>query len=92
MSTLKESISMIEQYVDSEAIIPLVGLLREMLEKPVDDVLLARLSEIVDNLGVLQGAVLTYAPAIAGLLSDDPFGITKGTRDVPRSTKAKKMT
>lgn len=65
---------MLEQYVDSEALAPLIGILRELAERPGDDALLARLSEVVDDLGVLQGAVLTYAPAIAGLLSDDPFG------------------
>jgi hypothetical protein len=70
---LQESLSMLEQYVDSDAIATLAAVLRELLENPDDDVLLTRLSEIVDNLGILQGAVLTYAPAIAGLLSDDPF-------------------
>ena len=64
---------MLEQYVGSEELAPLFGVLRELSEKPDDDALLATLSEVLDNLGILQGAVLTYAPAIAGLLSDNPF-------------------
>ena len=72
-SKIEESIAMLEQYIDSEELVPLVGILRELSEKPDDEALLARLSEVVDSLGILQGAVLTYAPAVAGLLSDDPF-------------------
>ena len=72
-SKIEESIAMLEQYIDSEELLPLVGILRELSEKPDDEALLTRLSEVIDNLGILQGAVLTYAPAIAGLLSDDPF-------------------
>jgi hypothetical protein len=73
-SSIEESISMLKQYVASEELAPLFGVLRELSEKPDDSALLATLAEVVDNLGILQGAVLTYAPAIAGLLSDDPFG------------------
>ncbi len=72
-SKIEESIAMLERYIASEELAPLVGVLRELSERPDDEALLARLSEVVDNLGILQGAVLTYAPAIAGLLSDDPF-------------------
>jgi hypothetical protein len=72
-SSIEESISMLERYLGTEDLAPLIGVLRELSEKPDDDALLARLSEAVDNLGILQGAVLTYAPAIVGLLSDDPF-------------------
>jgi hypothetical protein len=72
-SSIEESISMLERYLGTEDLVPLIGVLRELSEKPDDDALLARLSEAVDNLGILQGAVLTYAPAIVGLLSDDPF-------------------
>jgi hypothetical protein len=73
-SSIDESISMLEQYLDAEDLAPLLGVLRELVEDPHDGALLVRLSEVVDDLGILQGAVLTYAPTIAGLLSDDPFG------------------
>jgi hypothetical protein len=72
-SSIEESISMLERYLGTEDLAPLIGVLRELSENPDDDALLAQLSEAVDNLGILQGAVLTYAPAIVGLLSDDPF-------------------
>lgn len=70
---IEEAISMLQQYVDSDQLAPVFSVLRELPEHPGDQVLLARLSAVVNDLGVLQGAVLTYAPAIAGLLSDDPF-------------------
>jgi hypothetical protein len=73
-SRIEEAISMLEQYIGSEELGPLFAVLRALPENPGDEALLARLSEVVDNLGILQGAVLTYAPAIAGLLSDTPFG------------------
>lgn len=72
-SEIEESVAMLEQYVASEELGPLIAVLRELAERPDDGRRLARLAEAVGNLGVLQGAVLTYAPAIAGLLSDDPF-------------------
>ena len=73
-SGIEESISMLEQFLDAEALAPLLGVLRELSKNPDDDALLTRLSEVLDSLGMMQGAVLTYAPVIAGFLSDDPFG------------------
>ena len=72
-SRIDESISMLEQYVDAEELAPLLSVLRELAKNPDDGALLDRVSEVFDNLGMLQGAVLTYAPIIAGFLSDDPF-------------------
>jgi hypothetical protein len=72
-SQIDESISMLEQYLDADELAPLLSVLRELAKNPDDGALLTRLSEVVDNLGMLQGAVLTYAPIIAGFLSDDPF-------------------
>lgn len=72
-SGIDESISMLAQYLDAEELAPLLSVLRELAKKPDDRALLDRLSDVFENLGILQGAVLTYAPIIAGLLSDDPF-------------------
>lgn len=71
--SIDESISMLERYVDTEDLDPLLSVLRELAKAPNDRRLLARLAEVVDDLGTLQGAVLTYAPVVAGFLSDDPF-------------------
>jgi hypothetical protein len=70
---LDEAISMLEQYLGAEELEPLLGVLGELAKNPNDHALLTRLSDVVENLGVLQGAVLTYAPILVGLLSDDPF-------------------
>lgn len=72
-SSIDESISMLETHIDPAQIAPLVAVLRELAKAPQDTALVARLSEVFAGLGVLQGAVLTYAPAIGALLSDDPF-------------------
>jgi hypothetical protein len=72
-SDIDASIAMLEQYLDAEELAPLLSVLRELATKPDDDAMLARLSEVFDDLGSLQCAVLTYAPTIAGVLSDDPF-------------------
>ncbi len=73
-SSVDASISMLETHLDPAQIAPLVAVLRELAKAPEDAALLARLSHAFAGLGVLQGAVLTYAPAIGALLSDDPFG------------------
>jgi hypothetical protein len=72
-SSIGESIAMLETHLDAEAIAPLIAILRAIAQTPQDRVLLDRLSGTFDDLGMLQGAVLTYAPIVAGLLSDDPF-------------------
>ena len=73
-SKLDEAISMLKQYLDTEELAPLLAVLGELAKHPDDEALLAHLSDVVGDLGVLQGAALTYAPILVGLLSDDPFG------------------
>lgn len=70
---INESQVMLKQYLDDEPLAPLLGVLNEMAEHPEDEALLGRLSDTVDNLGIMQGAVLTYAPYIALVLSEYRF-------------------
>lgn len=68
------SIRMLETYLDRDQIAPLLAVLKDIREDPANQAHLARLGETFEALGPAQGAVLTYAPYIIVLLSDDPFG------------------
>ncbi len=70
---IDESISMLKHYLDAKTLAPLLEVLNEMTERPEDEALLDRLSETLDGLGIMQGAVLTYAPYLAILLSEHRF-------------------
>jgi hypothetical protein len=48
--------------------------LRALRTEPENESFFAQLVKAFDDLGPRQGAVLTYAPYIGILLSDDPFG------------------
>lgn len=67
---IDESIAMLEQYLDVDVLAPLLEQLRKLAERPQDKALLDQVFEAVDELGIMQGAVLTYAPYIAILLSE----------------------
>jgi hypothetical protein len=67
---IEEAIAMLEQYLDVEAIAPLLERLRRLAERPEDGARLQQLFDTLDELGIMQGAVLTYAPYLAILLSE----------------------
>ena len=71
---LENAIRMLETYVDNEEIRPLITTLESLKQAPQDHSRLVELSTVFNELGVSQGAVLTYAPYITIILSDDPFG------------------
>ncbi len=68
------AIQMLSQYMDAEEINPLLSALEAIKEEPENESNLGLLVEAFDNLGPLQGAVLTYAPYVNFLLTDDSFG------------------
>jgi hypothetical protein len=68
------AIQMLSQYMDAEEINPLLSALEAIKEEPENESNLGLLVETFDNLGPLQGAVLTYAPYVNFLLTDDSFG------------------
>lgn len=67
-----DAIRLLQQYLDGEEIETLLAALRALKSQPEDQANFARLIQAFDDLGPQQGAVLTYAPYIGVLLSDDP--------------------
>lgn len=71
--SIKQSIERIKQYVTGCNIEPLISVLEEFNHNADDKALLLKLRDVLNSMGVAQGAVLTYAPYILALSSDDPF-------------------
>ena len=70
---IETSIMMLKQYLAGEDIAPLIEVLESLAADPRNEVLLGRLADVFDGLGLLQGAVLTYAPYISIVLAGRPF-------------------
>lgn len=68
-----EAIQMLRQYLDPQDIAPLLAALEALQAAPEDAAAFEVLVEAFNGLGLQQGAVLTYAPYISILLSEDPF-------------------
>ena len=68
------SIQMLERHLDDEEIKPLLSALEALKAEPENESYFDQLVLAFDGLGPRQGAVLTYAPYVSILLSDDPFG------------------
>ena len=59
--------------MDESSITQVISILAELKQNPNDTSLLAQLTDALNNPGVIKGAVLTYAPYLILLLTDDPF-------------------
>jgi len=64
-----EDIRMLEQYVDAEEIKPLLVALEALKAEPQSEAAYSQMVNAFNELGLVQGAVLTYAPYITVLLS-----------------------
>ena len=73
---IETSIMMLKQYVGEDDIAPLIDVLESITAAPRNEALLDQLSDVFDGLGLLQGSVLTYAPYLSTLLSNDLFDET----------------
>lgn len=71
---IENAINMLETYVNDEDIKPLITALESLKQTPNDHAKLVEVATVFNELGSSQGAVLTYAPYISIILSDDPFG------------------
>jgi len=67
------SIALLNEYVNDESIRPLILVLEELIKAPDNKALIDKLSDALNNIGVAQGAVLTYAPYISVLISKGLF-------------------
>ena len=72
---LESAINMLETYVNDPEVQPLVVALQTLKQDPADHARLVEVAKVFNALGPSQGAVLTYAPYVSIMLSDDPFGL-----------------
>ena len=70
---IANAIHMLSAHVGTEKIGPFLSALEALQADPQNESYLSRMINEFNALGSLQGAVLTYAPYIGMLLSDDPF-------------------
>ena len=71
---LETCLWMLRANLDSPELEPLIAALEALKQSPGDQVRLDRVKAAFNELNILQGAVLTYAPYMSVLLSSDPFG------------------
>jgi hypothetical protein len=74
VASIKHSIEMLQTYVHNNDVKPLISALESLHQAPRDHSKLVEVATVFDSLKTSQGAVLTYAPYIILMLSDDPFG------------------
>ena len=74
VADIDNAIQMLNKYTNEPGIKTLVSILGALREDVGNQELLAQLTETWRNLGVYQGAVLTYVPYFYMLIPDDIFG------------------
>jgi len=70
---INASIEALKIFVQDASIDPLITILEALKQDPNNESLLLELSDTFKALGIIQGAVITYAPYISLLLSYDLF-------------------
>jgi hypothetical protein len=70
---IDESIKMLEKHVDSEAIVHLISALKAFNDDPWNESSQKQVLKTFHQLGSISGAVLTYAPYLITLMSNNPF-------------------
>lgn len=74
VNSVEHSIDMLKTYVKDEDVQPLIAALEALKNAPQKHARLVDVASAFEHLETSQGAVLTYAPYIILMLSDDPFG------------------
>ena len=70
---VEEDITMLKTYLDDDAIKPLINALEKLKSEPHNEVAFDAVVDIFKDLGLNQGAVLTYAPYLKVLISKTIF-------------------
>jgi hypothetical protein len=68
------ALQMLKRYMDTQDINPLLSALETLKTEPQNEAYQVQVIDAFNNLGIMQGAVLTYAPYLNIFVSDDPFG------------------
>ena len=71
---LDNAIETLNKYVKEPSLKPLISILEALKQDSHNESLLTKLTDTWRNLGVYQGAVLTYVPNFYTLIPDDIFG------------------
>lgn len=74
VANVETAIQMLNQHLDAEQIKPLLSALEALKDDPENTSCFDQLVSAFDELGPRQGAVLTYAPYVSLLLSDERYG------------------
>jgi len=67
------SIEQIKKYINDGSVDPVIAVLEKLQQDPANAKLLIQLADTLNSIGIFQGAVLTYAPYVNLITSDDPF-------------------
>ncbi|HEY5603394.1 MAG TPA: hypothetical protein VIM41_09810 [Gammaproteobacteria bacterium] len=68
------ALRMLKSYIDTQEINPLLSALETLKTDTQNEAYQAQVIDAFNDLGILQGAVLTYAPYLNIFVSDNPFG------------------
>jgi hypothetical protein len=68
------ALRMLKRFMDTHDIKPLLSALETLKTDAQNETYQAQVIDAFNDLGNLQGAVLTYAPYLNIFVSDDPFG------------------
>jgi hypothetical protein len=68
------ALRMLKRFMDTHDIKPLLSALETLKTDTQNETYQAQVIDAFNDLGNLQGAVLTYAPYLNIFVSDDPFG------------------
>lgn len=72
VADLEDSIRMLDEYIGTDEVQPLITALQTLKEEPENTEHLLQVIKVFNNLGPGQGAVLTYAPYVGILMTDGP--------------------